>query len=100
MLINATVVNVAQETWFQGTKDERQVDMLNLIDRDFESGQTMQRAFVLHLPKEMGTTHAKSLLGKDVKIGVRDWKINKGGVLQAVGRILDGKSSASLPGTK
>lgn len=34
MIVKALVVGVVEETWFKGTKDERKVKQLNLMDTD------------------------------------------------------------------
>lgn len=88
MKLNVFVAGVAHETWFRDTRDERQVCVLNCLDREaflgmkfkqtFDYGPSREEAEALDLDKLDGVT---------LSIAVENIKAVNGGRLKVLGKI-------------
>jgi hypothetical protein len=88
MRIKCLVVGVVQESWFRGTKDERQVTILNLIDRDVFLGHKLRDAFDYQPTKEeTEQINLASLDGAEISLGVHVLKPSSGGRFKLIGSI-------------
>jgi len=103
MRIKATVVQCRVDTWFKGDrKQERDVPVLVLLDSD--PLEAMPNTFdyrmsedeIAALPQvavEGGRPGEKKpdvtvLRGKEIELSARDWKVQKGGRLLYLGRLV------------
>jgi hypothetical protein len=79
MKIEGLIVDLTEEVWFKGTKDERKVKGLVLLDRVSCAGQKMKNTFD-YTPslEELAQLNISALDGQHVVIGVNDVAVNNG----------------------
>lgn len=114
MKISCSVVQVRSETWFRGKRDEREVPVLVCLDTD--PNEAYPNTFDYHpkddelrdLPQIEDPKHpgrklpdTKALLGKQIELSVRDFKVQKGGRYSFVGKMVAVPlSNGGAPATK
>jgi len=82
------VAGVATENWFQGTKDERAVPMLNCLDADGHLGLKLKQTFDYMPSKdECAEINLGPLDGAVIVLSVAEFKPGSGGRLRATGQI-------------
>lgn len=80
-------VGVIPEVWFQGTKDEQAVKVLNLLDKTTHLDQVMKNTIDYRPTKEEAEQlDLDKLDGNKITIGVSDWMF-KNGRIKLRGRI-------------
>lgn len=84
------------DTWFKGSRDERAVRALTLLDTDTENPMPNTMDYRLSA-EEMKEIPAGSLNQKSVTISVRDIKPGNGGRLVLVGSLVQPVNGSTLP---
>ncbi len=88
MKIEVYVAGVAHEVWFRGTRDERQVTVLNCLDRTAHEGLKLKQTFDYTPPKEEEEAiDLEKLEGLCLVLGVEEIKAANGGRLKFKGKI-------------
>jgi len=98
MKITATCVQDRPEVWFKGTKEERAVRILTMLDTDTD--EPMPNTFDYRPSREELAEHGQgALMGKSLTVGVRAITPAKGGRLVMMGRIMaiNGKAPENKP---
>lgn len=94
MKIEVYVAGVSQDVWFRGTRDERQVTMLNCLDRQAHDGLKLKQTFdYTPTREEAETLELERLDGALLTLGVEEIKAANGGRLKFRGKI----DRASVP---
>ena len=90
------VAGVSKETWFRGQKDERQVTMLNCLDRDSVDGMKFKETFDYQpTAEESEKIDLEKLDGAQLAMAVETIKPGNGGRLKIRGKL----DLASVPKT-
>lgn len=77
MRVKVMVVGITPETWFRGTKDERQVNLLNCLDVERHVGQAVKDTFDYNpTEEERKQIDLDKLLMQPILIGVSGFKIS------------------------
>ncbi len=94
MKIEVYVAGVSNEVWFRDTRDERQVTILNCLDRHAHEGMKLKQAFDYTPTKdEAEAIELDKLDGCSLVLAVEEIKAANGGRLKFKGKI----DRASLP---
>ena len=94
MRVEVYVAGVSKDTWFRGTRDERQVSVLNCLDRQAHEGMKFKQTFdYTPTPEEVEQIDIDRLDGATVVLAVEDIKPTNGGRLKFRGKI----DRSSLP---
>ena len=94
MRVEVYVAGVSKDTWFRGTRDERQVSVLNCLDRQAHEGRKFKQTFdYTPTPEEVEQIDIEKLDGAHLVLGVEDIKPTNGGRLKFRGSI----DRSSLP---
>lgn len=98
MKLTALCVQDRCETWFKGSKDERDQRILTLMDADRDTPMPASMDFRLNVEDEK--QHAPgSLHLKEITISVRAIAPGKGGRLVLSGSLVNGKAGPGAPST-
>ena len=82
------VAGVSREIWFRGTRDERQVMLLNCLDRAAHDGLKLKQTFdYAPSPDEVEAIDLEKLDGASLVLDVEEIKAANGGRLKFKGRI-------------
>lgn len=88
MRVEVYVAGVAREVWFRGSRDERQVTVLNCLDRQAHEGLKLKQTFdYTPTPEEAEAIDLDKLDGANLVLGVDDIKAANGGRLKYKGKI-------------
>jgi hypothetical protein len=88
MKVEVYVAGVSQECWFRGTRDERQVTMLNCLDRHAHDGMKLKQTFDYTPTKdESEAFDLEKLDGATLVLAVEEIKPANGGRLKFKGKI-------------
>ena len=88
------VAGISREVWFRDSRDERQVLLLNCLDRSAHDGLKLRQTFDYVPTKEEGDDiDLEKLDGSTLVLGVEEIKAANGGRLKFKGRI----DRASVP---
>jgi len=88
MKMEVYVGGVSLETWFPGELDERQVTVLNCLDRHAHQGHKLRQTFDYTPSKEeVEAIDLQKLEGSTVVLGVDEIKVSTGGRLKFKGKI-------------
>lgn len=94
MRIEVYVAGVSHDVWFRGTRDERQVVMLNCLDRIAHDGMKLKQTFDYTPTKEEAETiDLEKLDSTSLVLAVEEIKPSNGGRLKFKGKI----DRASVP---
>jgi hypothetical protein len=95
MKIDIYVAGVAHDVWFRGSRDERQVTMLNCLDRLAHDGLKLKQTFdyVPTKEEEEEAIELEKLDGASLILAVDEIKAANGGRLKFKGKI----DRASVP---
>ena len=94
MKIEVYVAGVANEVWFRDTRDEKQVTVLNCLDRQAHEGLKLKQTFDYTPSKdEQEALELEKLDGATLVLAVDDIKAANGGRLKFKGKI----DRASVP---
>jgi hypothetical protein len=86
--IEVYVAGVANDVWFRGTRDERQVTMLNCLDRQAHDGLKLKQTFDYTPTKEESEAfELEKLDGATLVLAVDEIKAANGGRLKFRGKI-------------
>jgi hypothetical protein len=82
------VIAVAKDIWFRGEKDERQVTILNCIDRDAHLALKLKESFDYQPSREEAAELNLDVLdGAELVLAVSHIKPSSGGRLKLMGQI-------------
>ena len=96
MKVEILVAGVAREVWFRGSRDERQVTVLNCLDRQVHDGLKLKQTFDYTPTKdEEEALDLDKLDGACLVLAVNEIKAGNGGRLKFRGKI----DRASVPKT-
>jgi hypothetical protein len=88
MKIDVYVAGVSREVWFRGTRDERQVMLLNCLDRAAHDGMKLKQTFdYAPTPEEVEAIELEKLEEQSLVLGVEEIKAANGGRLKVRGKI-------------
>jgi hypothetical protein len=88
MKIDVYVAGVSKETWFRGSRDERQVMLLNCLDRSAHDGMKLKQTFDYTPTAEEGEAFdVEKLDGATLVLAVEEIKPANGGRLKFKGKI-------------
>jgi len=88
MKVEVYVAGVSREVWFRDTRDERQVMLLNCLDRQAHDGMTLKQTFDYTPTKEEGEAlDLEKLDGATLVLAVEEIKPANGGRLKFKGKI-------------
>jgi len=88
MKVEVYVAGVSHEVWFRGSRDERQVTLLNCLDRNAHDGLKLKQTFDYTPSKdEEEVIELEKLDGASLVLGVEEIKAANGGRLKFKGRI-------------
>ena len=88
MKVEVYVAGVSHEVWFRGSRDERQVTLLNCLDRSAHDGLKLKQTFdYTPTPDEAEAIELERLDGASLILGVEEIKAANGGRLKFKGRI-------------
>jgi hypothetical protein len=94
MKVEVYVAGVAREVWFRGTRDERQVSVLNCLDRTSHEGLKLKQTFDYTPSKEEEEAiDLDKLEGANLVLATEEIKAANGGRLKFRGKI----DRASVP---
>jgi len=94
MKVEVYVAGVAREVWFRETRDERQVTVLNCLDRNAHEGLKLKQTFDYTPTKdEDEAIDLDKLDGANLVLAVEEIKAANGGRLKFKGKI----DRASVP---
>jgi hypothetical protein len=94
MKVEVYVAGVSHEVWFRGSRDERQVTLLNCLDRCAHDGLKLKQTFDYTPTKEEeDSIELEKLDGLSLVLGVEEIKASNGGRLKFNGKI----DRASVP---
>src|SRR5690349_125228 len=86
MQIKCLVVGISLETWFKGTRDERQVKQLNLLDCDTQC-QMKETFDYTPSEEELKLMEPEALRMGTISLGVTQFAVNNGRLRVARGKI-------------
>jgi len=88
MKVEVYVAGVSHEVWFRGSRDERQVTLLNCLDRSVHDGLKLKQTFD-YTPneEEREAIELEKLDGASLILGVEEIKAANGGRLKFKGKI-------------
>lgn len=88
MKLNVFVAGVAHETWFRDTRDERQVTILNCLDRDAFLGMKLKQTFdYAPTQEEAADIDLEKLDGCTLALAVESMKSSTAGRFKVSGKI-------------
>lgn len=88
MKVEVIVAGVSKEVWFRDTRDERQVMLLNCLDRAAHDGLKLKQTFDYTPTKEEEEAiELEKLDGLTLVLGVEEIKAANGGRLKFKGKI-------------
>jgi len=88
MKVDILCVGVNHETWFRGTRDERQVSVLNCLDRAQHLGLKLKNTFDYNpAPDEVAELFLEKLDGLPLTIAVSEIRAANAGRLTMRGKI-------------
>jgi hypothetical protein len=88
MKIEVYVAGVSHDVWFRGSRDERQVTMLNCLDRSAHDGLKLKQTFdYVPTPDEEEAIELEKLDGLSLVLAVEEIKAANGGRLKFKGKI-------------
>lgn len=88
MRLNVMIVGISHETWFRGTRDERQVSLLNCLDRDAFLGIKFKQTFdYAPSAEELEKLDLEKLDGVMTTLAVQEIKPTNGGRLKMSGKL-------------
>jgi hypothetical protein len=88
MKVEVYVAGVSREVWFRDTRDERQVMLLNCLDRQAHDGMKLKQTFDYTPTKEEGEAiDLEKLDGATLVLAVEEIKPANGGRLKFKGKI-------------
>jgi hypothetical protein len=88
MKLEVYVAGVSHEVWFRGSRDERQVTVLNCLDRVAHDGLKLKQTFDYTPTKdEEEAFELEKLDGMTLVLGVEEIKAANGGRLKFKGKI-------------
>jgi len=88
MKVEIYVAGVAHDVWFRGSRDERQVTMLNCLDRTAHDGLKLKQTFdYVPTKEEEDAIELEKLDGACLVLGVEEIKAANGGRLKFKGKI-------------
>ena len=88
MKVEVYVAGVAREVWFRGTRDERQVSVLNCLDRTAHEGLKLKQTFDYTPSKEEEEAiDLDKLEGANLVLAAEEIKAANGGRLKFKGKI-------------
>jgi hypothetical protein len=88
MKVEVYVAGVSHEVWFRGSRDERQVTLLNCLDRTAHDGLKLKQTFDYTPTKEEEEAiELEKLDGLSLVLGVEEIKAANGGRLKFRGKI-------------
>ena len=88
MKVEVYVAGVSHEVWFRGSRDERQVTLLNCLDRMAHEGLKLKQTFdYTPTEEERETIELEKLEGALLVLGVEEIKAANGGRLKFKGKI-------------
>lgn len=94
MKVEVYVAGVAKEVWFRGSRDERQVSVLNCLDSKAHDGLKLKQTFdYTPTQEESDAIDLEKLDGAALVLAVDEIKAANGGRLKFKGRI----DRASVP---
>ena len=94
MKVDIYVAGVAHDVWFRGSRDERQVTMLNCLDRLAHDGLKLKQTFdYVPTKDEEEAIELEKLDGASLTLAVDEIKAANGGRLKFKGKI----DRASVP---
>ena len=94
MKVDIYVAGVAHDVWFRGSRDERQVTMLNCLDRLAHDGLKLKQTFdYVPTKDEEDAIELEKLEGASLILAVDEIKAANGGRLKFKGKI----DRASVP---
>ena len=94
MKVEIYVAGVSHEVWFRESRDERQVTLLNCLDRLAHDGLKLKQTFdYVPTKDEAESIELEKLDGSSLVLGVEEIKAANGGRLKFKGRI----DRASVP---
>jgi hypothetical protein len=93
MKVEVYVAGVAREVWFRETRDQRQVSVLNCLDRTAHEGLKLKQTFDYVPTKEEEAIDLDKLGGANLVLAVEEIKAANGGRLKFKGKI----DRASVP---
>jgi len=102
MRITGTVLSVEKETWFKGSKDQRDVKMLNLLDRSkhhTDGEPRMKNTYDFTVDREDSDIDLDKLVGVEVGLMCSKATVSDGSRLRLTGRILREKLPAGAVGS-
>jgi len=101
------VAGIESQTWFQGSRDERDVPMLNCLDSDAHLGMKLKQTFDYMLSRDEATElKLDPIEGAIIVLSITEFKPGAGGRLRASGQIdrstlpkgaLEAKNGAGSP---
>jgi len=82
------VCGISKEVWFRKTRDERQVSVLNCLDREAHEGKKLKETFdYVPTPEEADELNIEALDGQNITLAVLQIKAATGGRLKFIGSI-------------
>jgi hypothetical protein len=94
MKVDIYVAGVSHDVWFRGSRDERQVTMLNCLDRIAHDGLKLKQTFdYVPTKEEEDDIELEKLDGSTLVLAVDEIKAANGGRLKFKGKI----DRASVP---
>jgi len=82
------VAGVTLDTWFRGTRDERQVTVLNCLDSEAHLGRKLKQTFdYTPSPEEAAELNLPALDGQRITLAIEEIKAASGGRLKMRGTI-------------
>lgn len=89
MQVNAIIIGVSQDTWFRGSRDERQVTVLVCAEKDKVMGRKLRTTFEYTLGKdEVELANWSSMEFHPITLVVDTVKVGTGGQIR-FGGIID-----------
>jgi hypothetical protein len=88
MKIEVYVAGVSHEVWFRGSRDERQVTLMNCLDRVAHEGRKLKQTFD-YVPdmEEVEALDLEKLDGVSITLAIDEIKAANGGRLKFKGKI-------------
>jgi len=88
MKVEAYVAGISHDVWFRGSRDERQVTMLNCLDRHAHEGMKLKQTFdYMPTREETDAIDLEKLDGATLVLAVEEIKPANGGRLKFKGKI-------------
>ncbi len=88
MKMEVYVAGVSHDVWFRGSRDERQVTLLNCLDRTAHEGKKLKQTFdYTPSPEEEQAIELEKLESASITLAVDEIKAANGGRLKFKGKI-------------